>query len=285
MLTTKNGLAIGQKYDTSVNAKLQVAGGANIPNGSSTEPYNSYQIGGEPVMRNTGDATIISGKRSIYLRPNGTTDATGQVLVDTNGNAWLNGKLTIGNITANTTDTWIPVIKNGEIQYTKRKFASSKTYTDWNNNQDFLPTMSFLSYWNGAYDSGNNSNLTYCYQGTIQAKPISLFDNPSGTTGTVTLSETAANFSYLEIFYRDKQGNYPGYNSVKVYSPNGKRVDTTIIQKESADTNISNVRINTRSLTISGTSITVDNYQVNYAPDGGKYRANEQYIVKVIGYK
>ena len=115
--------------------------------------------------------------------------------------------------------------------------------------------------------------------------PTVLYENSSGTAGTVTLSKTAANFSYLEIFYRDKQGNYPGYNSVKVYSPNGKRVDTTTIQKESADTNTSNIRINTRSLIISDTSITVDNYQVNYVPDGGKYHTNEQYIMKVIGYR
>ena len=115
--------------------------------------------------------------------------------------------------------------------------------------------------------------------------PVTLYDNSSGTTGTVTLSQNSSGFKYLEIFYRDKQGNYPGYNSVKVYSPNGKRVDTTTIQKESSNTNTSLIRINTRSLTISGTSITVDNYQVNYVPNSGMYRSNEQYVVRVLGYR
>lgn len=119
----------------------------------------------------------------------------------------------------------------------------------------------------------------------LQMDPVDIYNNATGTAGTVTLSESAGNFRYLEIFYRDKQGNYPGYNSVKVYSPNGKRVDTTTIQKESANTNTSLIRINTRSLTISGSSITVDNYQVNYVPNSGMYRENEQYVVRVLGYR
>ena len=36
----------------------------------------------------------------------------------------------------------------------------------------------------------------------------SLYDNGTGTTGTVTLSETAANFNYLEIFYRKNRHIY-----------------------------------------------------------------------------
>lgn len=119
----------------------------------------------------------------------------------------------------------------------------------------------------------------------LQMDPVDIYNNETGTAGTVTLSESAGNFRYLEIFYRDTHGNYPGYNSVKVYSPNGKRVDTTTIQKESSDTNTSLIRINTRSLTISGTSITVDNYQINYVPNSGRYRSNEQCVVRVLGYR
>ncbi|MGN1327772.1 MAG: hypothetical protein ACI4VQ_06850 [Clostridia bacterium] len=45
--------------------------------------------------------------------------------------------------------------------------ASSKTHTNYNTNQGYLATMSFLSFWNGAYNSGGSSNLTYCHKGTI----------------------------------------------------------------------------------------------------------------------
>ena len=45
--------------------------------------------------------------------------------------------------------------------------------------------------------------------------------HPTGTTGDVVLSETAANFEYIEIFYRT---NDQDYGSTKVYQPNGKKV-------------------------------------------------------------
>lgn len=78
-----------------------------------------------------------------------------------------NTSLTNDHATLNTGDTWMPVISSGKIQHTLRKFASSKTHTDYNNNQSYIPTMSFLTYWNGAYNSSNNSNLTYCTKGEI----------------------------------------------------------------------------------------------------------------------
>ncbi len=46
-----------------------------------------------------------------------------------------------------------------------------------------------------------------------------LYDNTSGTTGTITLSQSAANFSHMRIYYRDTDNLY---NSVDVYDPNGK---------------------------------------------------------------
>lgn len=45
-----------------------------------------------------------------------------------------------------------------------------------------------------------------------------LYSNASGTNGTITLSETAANFSYFEIYFWGD-----GYDIVKVYAPNGKK--------------------------------------------------------------
>lgn len=44
---------------------------------------------------------------------------------------------------------------------------SSLQHSDYNNNQGDLITRSFMSYWNGAYNSNGASNLTYCVQGTI----------------------------------------------------------------------------------------------------------------------
>lgn len=48
-----------------------------------------------------------------------------------------------------------------------------------------------------------------------------LYNDNTGTTGDVLLSETSANFEYIEIFYRT---NDQDYGSTKVYQPDGKKV-------------------------------------------------------------
>lgn len=50
---------------------------------------------------------------------------------------------------------------------TQRKSASSVTHADYANNQAYLPDMSFMAFWNGAYNSSGNSNLKYSANGQI----------------------------------------------------------------------------------------------------------------------
>lgn len=45
--------------------------------------------------------------------------------------------------------------------------ASTVTHTAYPNNANYVPDMSFISFWNGAYSANNQSNLKYCYQGEI----------------------------------------------------------------------------------------------------------------------
>ena len=45
--------------------------------------------------------------------------------------------------------------------------ANAVTHTAYPTNSTYVPDMSFLSYWNGAYSANNQSNLKYCYQGEI----------------------------------------------------------------------------------------------------------------------
>jgi hypothetical protein len=45
-----------------------------------------------------------------------------------------------------------------------------------------------------------------------------LYYNSSGTNGTITLSDNAANYSYFEIYFWGD-----GYDIIKVYAPNGKK--------------------------------------------------------------
>lgn len=113
-------------------------------------------------------------------------------------------------------------------------------------------------------------------------EPVVLYDNASGTTGTVTLSESAENFSYLEIFAKTNDGdNY----SVRVCSPNGK---TASMIGGRAGTNGATF-FKTKLVSISGKSITVSRTSYLYIDAGYDtcYAENSDgtYIVRVNGYK
>ena len=57
---------------------------------------------------------------------------------------------------------------------------------------------------------------------------VVLFDSTTNNAGNITLSESAANFKYLEIFFTDNNVKTGGYT--KVYSPQNKTVSLSIIE-------------------------------------------------------
>lgn len=66
------------------------------------------------------------------------------------------------------------ISKNGKaLTYTKsytKKSADSATHSGWTNtatDANIIPDMSFIAYWNGAFNSGGNSNLKYCIKGAF----------------------------------------------------------------------------------------------------------------------
>lgn len=79
-----------------------------------------------------------------------------------------------------------------------------------------------------------------------------LFNSTSGERGTVTLSDSSANYDYIEIFYANNSG--VNGSSVKVYNPNGKNVVLMTIQAYlDGTTAVKEIRNNLR--TISGNTI------------------------------
>lgn len=132
----------------------------------------------------------------------------------------------------------------------------------------------------GSVHVGNNlyKNGKIVYSATL------LYSSSStGTTGTVTLSETAANFHTLEIFYIDGAGANSRH-SVKVYVPNNKIVAcSAVVYVSSAST----TQIGTTHKLIIGTTITnvtaryvnVDNASVVSTGD------TNVFIYCVIGYR
>lgn len=106
-----------------------------------------------------------------------------------------------------------------------------------------------------------------------------LYNSASGTAGTVTLSDSAENYTYLEIFYRSSGDNACG--SVKVFSPNGKLVHLGTIHYI-ADYDYAKFAL----VSVSGSMITFSkNYQITLKNNGSTYSAeNAIYITRVVGY-
>ncbi len=112
-----------------------------------------------------------------------------------------------------------------------------------------------------------------CFSGQV------LYSSDNGTAGTVTLSDSAENYTYLEIFYRSSGDNACG--SVKVFSPNGKLVHLGTIHYI-ADYDYAKFAL----VNISGSMITFSqNYQIILKNNGSEYSAeNAIFITGVVGY-
>lgn len=124
-------------------------------------------------------------------------------------------------------------------------------------------------------DNGNWSSWKRIHSSKV------LYDNSSGTTGTVTLSETAGNFEYLEIYYRNI--NYSIYTSTKIQSPNGKNA---LLDAAFTFGSESGVRIAaSRQVTISGTTISTTGEYGVWDSFSGITGNNNILIVKVVGYR
>lgn len=106
-----------------------------------------------------------------------------------------------------------------------------------------------------------------------------LYNNASGTAEAVTLSDSAENYTYLEIFYRSSGDNACG--SVKVFSPNGKLVHLGTIHYI-ADYDYAKFAL----VSVSGSTVTfTQNYRITIKNNGSTYSAeNAIFITRVVGY-
>lgn len=106
-----------------------------------------------------------------------------------------------------------------------------------------------------------------------------LYDSSSGTYGTVTLTESAEDFTMLEIIagYSDIYGA----QSVKVYEPNGKTTDIVV-----GIGGNSQIQIGRTRCTISGTTITQSgNTQSTLKGTAWTNTTDKVHIKTVIGYR
>lgn len=141
-----------------------------------------------------------------------------------------------------------------------------------------------LVYTSKAYRDASNNNMPgHIY---LSAPPAArtwyvariLYDNNTGTNGTVTLAETAANFAFVFIGFRTNESEYDG---LFVRSPNGKKV--TMV---SCDVAATNINLKCKTMTISGTSMTTVSGSTVHASINNSAQSNSNYIyiTHVVGF-
>ena len=113
---------------------------------------------------------------------------------------------------------------------------------------------------------------------TVNLTPVVLYSNNNGTSGSFTLSSSAENYSRLEIYFRDQEGQHSG---TVVCNPDGKRInlDMTVTNSDVAG---SWAKI--KAITINGANVNVNWYCEASITDSVVQKNNFIYITKVIGF-
>lgn len=108
-----------------------------------------------------------------------------------------------------------------------------------------------------------------------------LYNDSTGSNSSLTLSTSASNYSYVEIFYRSY---FEVYNSVKIYNPNNKIFSMQCVWWRGEENKI--LAYVAQGL-VFGTTITISNSgEFNIFASSAKGNANAGiFITKVVGYK
>lgn len=100
---------------------------------------------------------------------------------------------------------------------TEKKSLSSKSHSNWGTNNGYVPDMSFIAYWNGAYNASNNSNLTYCSGGTIE-----------NTTHTGRIGH------YIDLYYSRHTQSFTAWTAGKVTNSVQNRINGDTLVHDNA---------------------------------------------------
>lgn len=173
----------------------------------------------------------------------------------------------------------------GKVATKNIKTLTTPGPSGWKNaatDQQYVPDMSFIAYWNGAYNSGGNSNLAYCNKGafgTAATKNIGDFAASNHTHSYLPLSggNMTGNISFGTKGFIGLSGNdcagLSKHNNIVFKSWYGISFSTTL--QNTSCTSVPAVSINcrsgelyTRSVIYEGGTALSNKYQAkgNYAP-------------------
>lgn len=223
------------------------------------------------------------GSTGEYLPITGGTltgDLTVETDLDVDGDVSFGGGATITEQATWRTALGLGTIATaGSADYLKRQPSGTSELPEDTSTGSGYPIVLSNSF-------ANNGVLSYMTAANfrsllgVSAKPTQLYNNATGSNGTITLSSSAANYNHMRIYYKHSSDNT--YSSVDVYSPNGKIVLLPIVEATT-----SAAWIVGRAVTISGTSIsTASNwYGEQNTTTGASYNhTNYVNIIRVEGW-
>lgn len=235
--------------------------------------YTKPQITKFVVSRNSSNpAQIISQMQGSITSLNNQNTHTFTLAYANHGSTSFTTIQTWNALTLNTTNTKA-LTESGEYDFrltaTDRFSSVSKTIavTQAEKLMNFHQTLMGICFGGFSERAGFESKMDAYFKAGLKKwngssyvdilRPVSLYNNSSGTTGNVTLGETSANFNEIEILYTltNTDGNgtaFETFKSVNIPSPNGKKVN---LEGITFHTSAGIVQLGWVTLTISGTSI------------------------------
>ena len=270
--TVNNATLTIQKNGTTVNtftanASSNVTANITVPTKMSDITNDSGYITSS-YHDSTKQDSLVSGT-NIKTINNQSLLGSGNITIQGGGGSatdvQINGSSIVQNDVAN-------IAVEGTYNATTNKIATVGEITNVTGDLEDLTTTDK----DNLVDAINevNSNMQY---GAV------LYENSSGSSGNIYLSDSSANYDYLEIYYKSNDGDY---SYVKVNDPDGKAV-ALLVQR--ANTTAPRVYGKNRTISISGRNITTvanstSQYTINNSATGYVQVQDYILITKVIGY-
>lgn len=211
----------------------------------------SQALAGNSTALGTGAIARSSQGLAIGYNAQTDEDASGAIAIGYSSKATETNTVSVGNDTINRR-----IVNVGDP--TGPQDAATKNYVD-----SLLSTRSIST----LSDETNNSTIV-------------LYEDEQGTQEDINLSDTAANYGYIEVYYHNDLSQY---SSVKIENPNNKYVSLSMIGfnnnqivLQAAEIKITDESISWVNNHIGEQSIAQDD--ITTTPD------NYIYIDKVVGY-
>ena len=217
--------------------------------------------------RTAGILWIGGGKKTAGDANGTVVRLQGGGLMLVGGGEYPNNRYNLADLTDGTENLYLGADGTVYVETNANTIANRKTFTF-------------------GTDGTFNSPSTIKQNGVaVSLSGTSLYENTSGKfSGAIPLSETAANFTFIEIYCKDNDGRYC---YTKVWNPNGKTVNVTQTLSYGG-----NFYVKSKAYTISGTSMDTANTsgtyhtgEVNAAGNNSGSTVDNLGVVKVIGYK